>query len=176
MVFLSFSGADRLQGKSAQKCGPRPSVPRNRRNSSRVRSECAGAGPLGPRGRGTAAAGRVDGARRARAQIPGGGKGLRPAAGPRVNSDKTHNSCGTDSRRPSRTLGPPPRSWRAHAPCARHKFGLHAWLQRVQPQSVPQCRGSWSKARRRLRVVPVRNGLHDLSGLHSLHRCRNCRR
>ena len=76
MVFLSFSGADRLQGKSAQKCGPRPSVPRNRRNSSRVRSECAGAGPLGPRGRGTAAAGRVDGARRARAQIPGVGKGL----------------------------------------------------------------------------------------------------
>ena len=76
MVFLSFSGADRLQGKSAQKCGPRPLVPRNRRNSSRVRSECAGAGPLGPRGRGTAAAGRVDGARRARAQIPGAGKGL----------------------------------------------------------------------------------------------------
>ena len=76
MVFLSFSGADRLQGKSAQKCGPRPSVPRNRRNSSRVRSERAGAGPLGPRGRGTAAAGRVDGARRARAQIPGVGKGL----------------------------------------------------------------------------------------------------
>ena len=76
MVFLSFSGADRLQGKSAQKCGPRPLVPRNRRNSSRVRSECAGARPLGPRGGGAAAAGRVDGARRARAQIPGGGKGL----------------------------------------------------------------------------------------------------
>ena len=67
-----------MQGKSAQKCGPRPLVPRNRRNSSRVRSECAGAGPLGPRGRGTAAAGRVDGARRARAQIPGGGKGFSP--------------------------------------------------------------------------------------------------
>ena len=27
-------------------------------------------------------------------------------------------------------------------PSARHDFGLHAWLQRVQPQSVPQCRGS----------------------------------
>ena len=76
MAFLSFSGADRLQGKGAQKCGPRPSVPRNRRNSSRVRSERAGARPLGPRGGGTAAAGRVDGARRARAQIPGVGKGL----------------------------------------------------------------------------------------------------
>ena len=41
-----------------------------------MRSERAGAGPLGPRGRGTAAAGRVDGERRARAQIPGVGKGL----------------------------------------------------------------------------------------------------
>ena len=116
MVFLSFSGADRLQGKSAQKCGPRPSVPRNRRNSSRVRSECAGAGPLGPRGRGTAAAGRVDGARRARAQIPGVGKGLstRPAAavppprGPRgrapARSDRTREllrrNLGTDGRGP----------------------------------------------------------------------------
>ena len=61
-----------MQGRNAQKCGPRPSVPRNRRNSSRVRSERAGARPLGPRGRGRAAAGRVDGGRRARAQIPGG--------------------------------------------------------------------------------------------------------
>ena len=50
-----------MQGKSSQKCGPRPSVTRNRRNSSRVRSERAGARPLGPRGRGRAAAGRVDG-------------------------------------------------------------------------------------------------------------------
>ena len=75
-IWAFRAGADRLQGKSSQKCGPRPSVPRNRRNSSRVRSERAGARPLGPRGRGTAAAGRVDGARRARAQIPGAGKGL----------------------------------------------------------------------------------------------------
>ena len=92
MVFLSFSGADRLQGKSAQKCGPRPSVPRNRRNSSRVRSERAGAGPLGPRGRGTAAAGRVDGARRARAQIPGGGKGLNYTYYTTVYGSRVHST------------------------------------------------------------------------------------
>ena len=73
-----------MQGKRSQKCGPRPSVTRNRRNSSRVRSERAGARPLGPRGRGRAAAGRVDGARRARAQIPGVGKGLTLQPGPNV--------------------------------------------------------------------------------------------
>ena len=81
---MDFSGDGRLQGKSAKKCGPRPSVKRNRRNSSRVRSERAGARPLGPRGRGRAAAGRVDGGRRARAQIPGVGKGLTLQPGPNV--------------------------------------------------------------------------------------------
>ena len=37
-----------MQGKSSQKCGPRPSVTRNRRNSSRVRSERAAARPPRP--------------------------------------------------------------------------------------------------------------------------------
>ena len=71
------------------------------------------------------------------------------AARPRVRGQpvraripiKHRPNLGTDSRRPSRTLGPPPRSWHAQAPCECHDFGLHAWLQRVQPQSVPQCRG-----------------------------------
>ena len=73
---------------------------------------------------------------------------------------KHRPNLGTDSRRPSRTLGPPPGLSRAHAPSARDKFGLHAWLQRVQPQSVPQCRGSWSKGQgasawRRTLIVEV---------------------
>ena len=83
-----------MQGKSAQKCGPRPLVPRNRRNSSRVRSECAGARPLGPRGGGAAAAGRVDGARRARAQIPGEGKGLTRQRAARAAKVSTARSGG----------------------------------------------------------------------------------
>ena len=114
MVFLSFSGADRLQGKSAQKCGPRPSVPRNRRNSSRVRSERAGAGPLGPRGRGTAAAGRVDGARRARAQIPGAGKGL--------IEKNLCTSCG----RAAEPLASPPARPHARGPSARGRPKTYA--------------------------------------------------
>ena len=64
---------------------------------------------------------------------------------PRGIPTKTHNSCGTDSRRPTRTLGPPPGLLRAQAPSACNIPGGIAWIQRVQPQSVPQCRGSWSK-------------------------------
>ena len=161
MVFLSFSGADRLQGKSAQKCGPRPSVPRNRRNSSRVRSECAGAGPLGPRGRGTAAAGRVDGARRARAQIPGVGKGLRVNIAPQTK----------------RTLffpcaaGVAPKVFRAHvrrraqstALTLRTGVGLRglAWAR----CRCARCR--WSAS---LKIKDfVRFKLHDLLSRHTAH-------
>ena len=54
---------------------------------------------------------------------------------------KHRPNLGTDSRRPSRTLGPPPGWLQPHAPSACNHIGPHAWLQRVQPQSVPQCRG-----------------------------------
>ena len=84
MVFLSFSGADRLQGKKVPK-----NVVRGRRSQeiavtarvARAVRTRRGWAPGSTRGRGTAAAGRVDGARRARAQIPGGGKGLKVRGG-----------------------------------------------------------------------------------------------
>ena len=56
------------------------------------------------------------------------------------------------------TLGPPPTRRRAHAPSACRRLLGSAWIQRVQPQSVPRCRGSWKQgasAWRRTIIVEV---------------------
>ena len=65
--------------------------------------------------------------------------------GPRVNSEKTMFSCDPCRSSASWTLGPPPTRPHAHAPCACGRLLGFAWLQRVQPQSVPRCRGSWKQ-------------------------------